>query len=119
MVHTTAVWTTSRPASILSFDGFVNFEGRRFGVPYSYTASVCRVQRRDFFLYIYSDDLRHLLAKHDVTWSRKDSFCKDQYVDQPEEFPTMPVQVTIKQKTPAYNSAFDRFNFDKEVKRHV
>lgn len=103
----------------ISFDGFVTFEGRRFGVPYSYSGSVCRVQRRDYYLYIYSDDLKHLLAKHNVTWSRRDSFCKDQYTDQPEEFPTMPVQVTMTQKAPAYNSAFDRFNFDKEVKHHV
>lgn len=107
------------PERRISFDGFVNFEGRRFGVPYGYMNSVCRVQRKDFYLYIYSDDLKHLLVKHDVTWSRKDSFCKDQYVNQPEEFPTMPVQVTMIQQTPAYNGAFDRFNFDKEVKHHA
>ena len=107
------------PERKISFDGFVNFEGRRFGVPYSYTRGICRVQRKDFCLYIYSDDLRHLLVKHNVTWSRRDSICKDQYVDQPEEFPTMPVQVTMTQQTPVYNSAFDRFNFDKEVKHHA
>ncbi|MGN1253812.1 MAG: IS21 family transposase [Prevotella sp.] len=107
------------PERKISFDGFVNYEGRRFGVPYRYTNGICRVQRQDFTLYIYSDDLRHLLVKHDVTWSRKDSYCKDQYVEQPEEFPSMPVRVTMTQKVPAHNSAFDRFNFDKEVKRHV
>lgn len=107
------------PERKISFDGFVTFEGRRFGVPYSYSSSVCRVQRRDYYLYIYSDDLKHLLVKHNVTWSRRDSFCKEQYVDQPEEFPTMPVKVTMAQKVPVYNSAFDRFNFDKEVKRHA
>ena len=103
------------PKRKISFDGFATFEGRRFGVPYSYSSSVCRVQRRDYYLYIYSDDLKHLLTKHDVTWSRKDSFC----ADQPEEFPTTPVKVTMTQKAPAYNSAFDRFNFDKEVKHHA
>ena len=41
------------PERRISFDGFVNFEGRRFGVPYGYTNSVCRVQRKDFYLYIY------------------------------------------------------------------
>lgn len=107
------------PERKISFDGFITFEGRRFGVPYSYSSSICRVQRRDYYLYIYSDDLKHLLTKHDVTWSRKDSFCADQYVDQPEEFPTTPVKVTITQKAPVYNSAFDRFNFDKEVKHHA
>lgn len=107
------------PERKISFDGFVSFEGRRFGVPYSYSGSVCRVQRRDYYLYIFSDDLKHLLAKHNVTWSRRDSFCRDQYTDQPEEFPTMPVQATMMQKIPVYNSAFDRFNFDKEVKHHA
>ena len=107
------------PERKILFDGFVTFEGRRFGVPYSYSSSVCRVQRRDYYLYIYSDNLKHLLTKHNVTWSRKDSFCADQYVDQPEEFPTTPVKVTMTQKAPAYDSAFDRFNFDKEVKQHA
>lgn len=107
------------PERKISFDGFVTFEGRRFGVPYSYSGSVCRVQRRDYYLYIYSDDLKNLLAKHNVTWSRRDSFCRDQYTDQPEEFPTMPVQAAMIQKIPVYNSAFDRFNFDKEVKHHA
>lgn len=107
------------PERKISFDGFVTFEGRRFGVPYSYSGSVCRVQRRDYYLYIYSDDLKNLLAKHNVTWSRRDSFCRDQYTDQPEEFPAMPVQAAMIQKIPVYNSAFDRLNFDKEVKHHA
>lgn len=100
----------------ISFDGFVSFEGRKFGVPYSYTARTCRVMRNGYTLYIYSDDLRQLLTKHDVTWSRKDSFCQDQFKQQPEEFPTMPVKVHMHQETVSgHNSAFDRFNFDKEA----
>lgn len=106
------------PERKVSFDGFVNYEGRRFGVPYRYTNKLCRIQRNGFKIYIFSDDMVHLLATYDVTWSKKDSFCKDQYVDQPEEFPTMPVQVTMTQKEPVYNSAFDRFNFNKEVHHH-
>lgn len=106
------------PERKVTFDGFVNYEGRRFGVPYRYKSKLCRVHRHDFKLYIFSDDMKQLLATHDVTWSRKDSFCKEQYVEQPEEFPTMPVQVTMTQQEPAYNSAFDRFNFNKEVHRH-
>lgn len=107
------------PERKISFDGFVNYEGRRFGVPYSYTSRICRVERKDFSLYIFSDDLSRLLVKHNVTWSRRDAFCKDQYVDQPEEFPTMPVHVSMTQREPIHNSVFDRFNFDKEVKRNA
>lgn len=72
--------------------------------------------RDGYTLYIYSDDLRHLLTKHDVTWSRRDSYCQDQFKEQPEEFPTMPVKVHMHQESGyGHSSAFDRFNFDKEV----
>ena len=44
------------PLRKISFDGFVNYEGRRFGVPYQYTGSFVRVMRKDAWLYIYSED---------------------------------------------------------------
>ena len=44
-------------------------------------------------LYIYASDLSKVLTTHDVTWMRRDSFCRDQYVtEQPEEVPSMPVK---------------------------
>ena len=72
--------------------------------------------RKDFTLYIYSDDLKELLTTQDVTWSRRDSYCKDQFLTpQPEEFPTMPVRVSMHEEAvPVHDSAFDRFNFDTE-----
>lgn len=103
------------PERRISFDGFVNYEGRRFGVPHSYRDRVCRVMRKDYELFILSDDMQEVLAKHDVTWSRRDSFCNDQYVDQPEEFPTMPVKVTMTENSSDDEYALRRFDFDKEV----
>lgn len=105
------------PLRKISFDGFVNFEGRRFGVPYRYAGKTCRISRQEYTLYIYTPDLKHKLAEHNVTWSRRDSFCKDQYaIEQPEEFPTAPVSTVMHQSNPPENiHAFDRFNFDKEV----
>ena len=102
------------PERKISFDGFVNYEGRRFGVPYSYQQRVCRVMRDRFTIFIYSADLSMLLTEHDVTWSRRDSFCKDQYVrHQPEELPTSPISVSIHQITPPKaESGFDKFNFE-------
>ena len=102
------------PERKISFDGFINYEGRRFGVPYEYTQKTCRVRRDYFTLYIYSADLSRVLAKHDVTWSRRDSFCKDQYVSvQPEELPSAPVRIQIRQvDPPETNTAFDKFNFE-------
>ena len=105
------------PERKISFDGFVNYEGRRFGVPYSYTGATARVSRSGDTLYIYSFDLHVLLATHDVTWSRRDSFCEGQYEEQtqPEEFPTAPVRTQIRQlPKPSMDLSFAKFNFDEE-----
>ena len=117
MVMTNEISYYLCPARKITFDGFVSYEGRRFGVPYRYTKRICRVRRDGFKLYIYADDLSSLLTTHDVTWSRADSTCRDQYAfSQPEEFPTMPVTVHMTQTpAPEPDHAFDRFNFDPEV----
>ena len=101
------------PIRCISFDGFVTYEGRRFGIPYSYVQQTCRVQREDFTLYIYDLELRKVLITHDVTWSRKDSFCKGQFTDdQPEEKPSVPVKISITQKKEdPPKSAFAKFAF--------
>lgn len=101
------------PIRSISFDGFVTYEGRRFGVPFNYAQRLCRVQRENFTLYIYDLELRKILITHDVTWSRRDSFCKGQFLDdQPEEKPSVPVKISISQKkdTPP-KSAFAKFAF--------
>lgn len=87
------------PERRLSFDGFVNYEGRRFGVSYSYTQKTVHVYRHSHELFIYSEDMKQKLATHEVTWSRYDSYCKDQYAraDLPEEFPTANVRTLIEQ----------------------
>lgn len=64
------------PERMISFDGFVHYEGRRFGVPYWYTEKTCRVKRDGYVLYIYDTQMTRVLTTHDVTWSRWDSFCK-------------------------------------------
>lgn len=101
------------PERKISFDGFVNYEGRRFGVPYWYTEKTCRVRRDGYVLYIYDTQMTKTLTTHDVTWSRRDSYCKDQYAtEQPEERPTSPVKIHIQQLSPKPKpSRFERFNF--------
>ena len=80
------------------------------------TAKSCRVSRQDYSIYVYSLDLQRKLAEYDVTWSRKDQFCPDQYtVEQPEEFPTEPVTVKMRQTNAARSGEFSGFNFDREV----
>ena len=105
------------PERKISFDGFVNYEGRRFGVPYSYPSAIARVERSGDLLRIYSADLKVLLATHTVTWSQTDSLCKGQYetLEQPEEFPTAPVQTQILQLPKrSQDLSFAKFDFDKE-----
>jgi hypothetical protein len=111
------------PLRKISFDGFVNYEDRRFGVPGSYIEPTARVMRDEDRLYIYSTDLSRLLTTHEVTWGRQDSFCEGQYVNnttQPEEFPTVPVQsrITILKPLP-HDLSFEKFNFDKGGKENV
>ena len=104
------------PLRKISFDGFVNYEGRRFGVPYFYNGPLVRVRREDTLLYIYSADLKRLLTTHSVTWSKRDRYCKDQYVnpEQPEEFPTSAIRTEIRQlPSPVSSLSFEKFNFDK------
>lgn len=69
-------------------------------------------------IYIYSSDLKQQLTTHDVTWSKRDRYCADQYaaLEQPEEFPTMPVRAAIERlPEPEPSLSFEKFNFDREV----
>ena len=103
------------PERKISFDGFVNYEGRRFGVPFRYKERTARVRRKGFYIYIYSSDFKDLLVTHEVTWSRRDRFCSDQYVlEQPEEHPTAAITTKIVQLPELPDNAFDKFDFDKE-----
>lgn len=101
------------PLRRISFDGFVSYEGRRFGVPYWYSGRNCRVNRDGENLHIYSEDLSRELAVHPVTWGRKDSFCEDQYAyAQPVELPSVPVRTVIEATaTPAKNAKLAKFDF--------
>ena len=107
------------PRRKISFDGFVTYEGRRYGVPYRYTKSIVCVSRTGNRLVIYSDDLSERLASYPVTWSHADSYCDGQFEPpQPEEFPTEPVKITIHQKEPDNPDEaefLERFDFKEEV----
>lgn len=42
-------------------------------------------QKETVTFYIYDSDMTKVLTTHDVTWSQRDCFCKDQYVAQQPE----------------------------------
>ena len=102
------------PRRSITFDGFVSYEGHRFGVPYWYSGKTCRVSREGGILHVYSEDLSLELAAHAMVWGHGDSFCTDQYADvQPCELPTAPVRTTIAQLEPAkVDPAFAKFDFE-------
>lgn len=107
------------PERTISFDGFVSFEGRRFGVPHYYHKKTARVCRLKDTIYIYSSDMEEILVTHNVTWSRHDSYCENQFPSMPsiEEFPTSPVYAVMTQKKSSVQIGigFDKFNFGQEV----
>ena len=106
------------PRRRISFDGFVSFEGRRFGVPYWYEGQECRVCRDGRYLHIYDLSLSRELACHEVTWSRRDSWCEGQWADtpQPEELPSQPPTTTLERAAPPdANPAFAKFDFGRAV----
>ena len=105
------------PERRISFDGFINYEGRRFGVPYRYTKKTVRVCRSGQMVYIYSSDFRELLTVHDVTWSKRDRYCSDQFSSSmPEEHPTARITTTVNQLIAEPPSlGFEKFNFREEV----
>lgn len=108
------------PFRKISYDGFVNYEGQRYGVPFSYTGSLVRVCREGHILKILSQDMKDVLSVHNVTWDRQDHYAPSQYPKvEPEEFPTAPVHITISQRVPERKTSnqelsFADFDFTKE-----
>ena len=57
------------PEWSISFDGFVEYEGRRFGVPYTYTGKKARAMRSGDELMILTPN-GELLQRYGVDWSK-------------------------------------------------
>ena len=106
------------PPRKISFDGFVNYEGRRFGVPFRYAGRDVRVCRQKETLYIYSADFEELLVTHEINWSKRDQYCTGQFAEPevPEELPTAPITTSVQMLAKPDDSelGFDKFNFDGE-----
>ena len=111
------------PLRSIDFEGFVNYEGRKFGVPLSYQQKKARVMRKGNQLIVMDDAATSVLSTFSVDWSRKPKTCPGQWTApeetaQPEEHPTMPVKVTMRQVAPVRSTRFSRFSIcgdNKEV----
>ena len=99
------------PRRKIGIDGFVYFEGRRYGVPYSYAGKVVRVMRSQEQLYILDSETFAQIERHDVDWSYSPHYSDFQFEPfQPEELPTMPVTASIEfRKDP--DDDFSRYDF--------
>ena len=96
------------PVRRLSFDRYVQYEGRRYGVTSSYVKRVARVMRDYERLHVIDCDDYMEVASYDVDWAKADKPCPGQWdygmVDQPEEHPTAPVRSTLRIATDAATS---------------
>jgi hypothetical protein len=106
------------PLRKISFDGFVNYEGRRFGVPYSYAGQTVRIRRKNELLYVYSPDLRQTLVTHQIDWSKREQYCRNQFLYRsvPEEFASVPVTTSLRMLSspPRTSVGFEKFNFEED-----
>lgn len=102
----------------ISFDGFINYEGRRFGVPFRYAGRDVRVCRKRETLHIYSTDFEELLVTHQINWSKRDQYCAGQFAESntPEELPTAPITTRVQMlaKPDHAELGFNKFDFDEE-----
>lgn len=84
------------PRRKLSLDRFVQYEGRRYGVPSFYTKRSAWVMRDHERLLVLDCDDCYELAAYDVDWAKRDKTCPGQWdygvSGQPEEQPTSPVK---------------------------
>lgn len=84
------------PERSISMDGFVFYEGRRYGVPFSFIGKKARVMRNREELYILDPKTFEPIEKYEVDWSRRPHYSATQFEPcQPEEFPTAPVTAEI------------------------
>ena len=102
------------PERSISFDGFVEYEGRRFGVPYTYTGKKARVMRSGDELMILNPN-GELLQRYGVDWSKISKTCPGQWAPMPEELPTAPVKAVVHISVHKPDGRFSRFSFRKEA----
>ena len=97
------------PARAITLDGFVYYEGRRYGVPFSYRPNKARVMRSLDDVYILDIETYRVLEQYKADWSLKPHYSGSQFEpDMPEEHPTVEVK-SVMEVLPADNdfSAFD------------
>jgi len=104
------------PKRNIGYDGCIDFENRRYGVPLSYKGKTVRVSRSGEVLTIYRCDSRETVATHHVDWSKRPKYCPGQWDDGPQEYPTEPVRSFMRFRSPDNRDRFRRFSIIGEEK---
>lgn len=100
------------PERSTTLDGFVFYEGRRYGVPFSHIGRKVRVMRSGGTLFILDPKTFTVLEAHDVDWSNRPHYSVFQFEPaQPEELPTEKVKAAIKFSNGGDDDDFSRFDF--------
>lgn len=104
------------PERRISADGFINYDGRKYGVPASYSCAYARAMRLGEEIIVYDRTLSYEIARHVCDWSSAPHYCEGQF-NMPEEKPTAPVRSSIIMSEPSGKGLFSEFDFidaDKE-----
>ena len=101
------------PERSITMDGFVFYEGRRYGVPFSCIGRKVRVMRDRETLYILDPGTFAVIETHSVDWSRRPHYSATQFeTAQPEEHPTATVRAGIEfSGIHGCDDDFKRFDF--------
>lgn len=98
------------PLRKITVDGFICYEGRRYGVPYSYVGKSARVMRAKDRLMIMDMGFS-VIETHDVDWSKRPHYSAEQFEPElPEEHPTSPVMDIVAFRAPD-SGGLERFDF--------
>lgn len=104
------------PLRRISFDGYVSYEGRAYGVPAAYQRASVRVLREGHDLLILDPETFTCVERHKVDWARLSNPSPGQWSvpTLPEEFPTAPVRsvLAVAGENPEGGDRFARFNLE-------
>lgn len=98
------------PVRMITLDGFIFYENRKYGVPFSYRKKKARIMRHLDDVYILDADTFCILEQYKADWSKKPHYSSSQFEpEMPEELPTAEVR-SVMRMLPAEND-FSVFDF--------
>lgn len=98
------------PIRKISYDGYVNYENRLYGVPMAYSGKNVRVRRDGDTIKILTLETYETIYTYTINWNKKPNTCVGQWSIEPEEKPTTTVTSFMPYVPPKrIPSRFERF----------